>query len=430
MDQSQYKQVVLSQINNDEIIELATGLAQFQSFSDHERDCAMWVANYLRERDVEVTVQEVEPGRPNVIATIPGDGTGASLMFNGHLDVDPLTEGYKHDPWKIEVRDGKLWGHGLANMKAGVASMIHAALAVKRSQVRLKGSIVVACVIGELQCGVGSEHLSRNGPLTDLAIVPEPSNMNVRTTHSGNVIVLIRVRGTSGWIGAMHRYTTVNAVDKMANVIAALRELKFATPRDPLLPGVPRHLIGSIIGGLGGEGGEPNLSRPSYVPDNCMITLEVRMPPGMTMESAIVDIEKILDRVRATDSDLDVELLKPPAAYRRPWRSGPFVHPAMKLPLGHPLEGLVVSNYREIMGSDPLKVGAEDPGSYGCTDAGHLAQVGVKALVFGCTANLWGESFVELKNLFAHSRILAACAADVVSTERARWVGPLRPNQN
>lgn len=420
MSLSEHKQAVLSQIDDDEIVELATGLAQFQSYSDHEWDCAMWVANYLRERDVDVTVQEVEPRRPNVIATIPGDGTGASLMFNGHLDVDPLTEDYKHDPWKIEVRDGKLWGHGLANMKAGVASMIHAALAVRRSRVPLKGSIVVACVIGELQCGVGSEYLSRKGPLTDLAIVPEPSNMNVRTTHSGNVLVLIRVKGTSGWIGAMHRYETVNAVDKMANVIAALRELTFAFPRDPLLPGVPRHLIGSIIGGLGS--GEPNLSRPSYVPDNCTITLEVRMPPGMTMDSAIADIEKVLDRARANDRELDVELLKPPAAYRPPWRAGPFVHPPMKLPPGHPLEGLVVANYRAITGSDPLKVGAEDPGSYGCTDAGHLAQVGVKPIVFGCTANLWGESFVELEKLFAHSRILAACAAEVATTERARWV--------
>ena len=148
----------------------------------------MWVANYLQERDVEVAMQEVERGRPNVIATLRGDGTGASLMFNGHLDIDPLTDGYKHDPWKIEVRDGRLWGHGLANMKAGVASMVHAAIAVKRSRVPLKGSIVVACVIGELQCGVVSEYLSRKGPLHDLAIVREPRNMNLPTPPSAKVL--------------------------------------------------------------------------------------------------------------------------------------------------------------------------------------------------------------------------------------------------
>ena len=423
MDISSLKQAVLDCIDNDELVRLASRLAEFQSFPDHELACATWLADYLREHEVDVTIQEVEPGRPNVIATFTGDGTGASIMFNGHLDIDPLPVTYQHDPWKIEVRDGKLWGHGLANMKAGVASMIHAALAVKKARVPLKGSIVVACVIGELQSGVGSQHLARTGPLTDLAIVPEPSNMNVRTMHSGNFYAVIRVRGTSGWIGGMHRYKTVNAVDKMANVIMALRELQFTGPRDPDVPGVPRHLIGTIVGGLGD--GEPNLSRPSYVPDRCMITLEVRMPPGMTMESAIADIQKVLDRARTADRDLDVELLPPPAAYRRPWRVGPFVHPAMKLSSAHPLVSLVVSNYRGIVGSDPLRVGAEDPGSYGCTDAGHLAQVGVKALVFGCTANLWGESYVELEKLFAHSRILSACATEVVSHERARWVGPL-----
>jgi acetylornithine deacetylase len=410
--------LVLEQIDNDELVELTQGLAKFRSFSDHEEECAEWLADYMDQHGLEVELQEAEPGRPNVIGRLRGDGTGASLMFNGHLDVDPVPDDYKHAPWKIEIRDGKLWGHGIGNMKAGVASMVHAAIAVKKSGIPIKGDIVVAGVVGELQGGVGTRHLVESGVLTDLALVPEPSNMNVRTVHSSVFTTLITVRGISGWIGGMHNYKTINAVEKMADVVRALRDLEFTHTPNPDLPGLPRYLIGTIVGGLGNE---LELWRSSYVPDQCSITLEVRMLPDMTLKGALTDIERVLGKARAADADLNVELKPPPAAYRRPWRANPHVMPALNLPTDHPLVQLVVRNYRQIVSSDPLRVGPEDPGSYAGTDAGHLFDAGVKCLVFGPTANTWGESYVELEKLFSHTRICAACAAEITTTERRRW---------
>lgn len=410
---------VLEYVDNDELIDLTGELARFRSFSDHEKECAEWLADYMDRNGLEVELQEVEPNRPNVIGRLRGDGSGASLMFNGHLDVDPIPEDYKHDPWKIEVRDGKLWGHGIANMKAGVASMVHAAIAVRRSGIPLGGDIVVAGVVGELQAGVGTRNLVETDVLTDLALVPEPSNMNVRTMHSCIFTSLITVRGQSGWIGGMHAYKTINAVDKMADVVRALRHLEFNYTPNPDLPGLPRYVIGTVIGGLGDDF---ELWRPSYVPDRCSITLEVRMPPGMTVEGALSDIEDVLDGLRAADPDLDVELEPPPAAYREPWRANPYVMPALNLPKDHPLTQLVVRNHQTVLGSDPDRIGSEDPGSHAGTDAGHLFNAGVKCLVYGPTANTWGESYVELEKLFAHTRVYAGCAAEIMTTERARWV--------
>jgi acetylornithine deacetylase len=412
------RQRVLSRIDDDELIALAGDLARFQSFSGQEKACAEWLGAYLDRHGFAVELPEPEPNRPNVVARLRGDGSGASLMFNGHLDVDPLSQDYKHDPWRIEVRDGRLWGHGLANMKAGVASMCHAAVAIKRAGIPLKGDLVVAGVVGELQAGIGTRHLIETGRLTDLGLVPEPSDMVVRTMHSGVFTVLIAVRGQSGWIGGMHRYRTVNAVDKMADVVRALREIRFTHTPNPDLPHLPKHLIGTIVGGLGDE---LLLWRGSYVPDTCMITFEVRMTPQMSVAGVLADIERVLQRCRAADPDLSVQALPPPAAYREPWRANPLVMPALDLPRDHPLALSVTRHYRELIGAEP-KVGSEDPGSYAGTDAGHLSGAGVKCLVFGPTGNTWAESWVELKKLHAHTRIYALCAAEILTTERRQWV--------
>ncbi len=95
-------------------------------------------------------MQEVEPGRFQTVAVLKGGGGGKSLMLNGHIDIDPLAAGWVRDPWEPEISGDRIFGGGIRNMKAGVASMIAAAEAVRRSGVTLKGDLVLACVVGEL----------------------------------------------------------------------------------------------------------------------------------------------------------------------------------------------------------------------------------------------------------------------------------------
>lgn len=399
------------EVNEVELVELARSIASFRSFSGAEGECAEWLADYMSDHGLEVSLMEVQSGRPNVIGRLKGCGEGPTLMFNGHLDIDPIPADFRHDPWDLQVSDGRLWAHGLSNMKGGVASMVHAATAIRQSEMRLRGDLLVAAVIGELQGGIGTKHMIDQGVIADYAIVPEPSNMNVRTIHSGVFTSLIKVKGKSGWIAGMHRYPTTNAVDKMADLIVALRDLSFRHDRHPDLPGLPRYLVGPILGGIGDE---PVMWRTSFVPDTCMVTLEVRMPPGMTMDSALQDIHQVLNRVREEDPELEFELLPPPAAHRQPWWAHPYLMPALNLQVDDPLVGLVAEEYRHALGRDPDQIGAEDPGSYAGTDAGHLMAAGVKSLVFGPTANLWAESYVELAKLFAHCKILIACAVRIL----------------
>jgi acetylornithine deacetylase len=123
---SDLRDAVLSRIDDEETVALAKDLVRIPSFTTQETPCAEWLAVYLRGQGLEVTVQEIEPGRKQTIARLRGAGGGASIMLNGHIDIDPLAGGWTRDPFDPWIADGKLYGHGIYNMKAGVTACIMA----------------------------------------------------------------------------------------------------------------------------------------------------------------------------------------------------------------------------------------------------------------------------------------------------------------
>ena len=106
-------------------------------------------------------------------------------MFNGHLDSNPLAAGWTRNPYDPWVEGNRLHGAGIRNMKSGVASMIHAAEAIRRSGVSLAGDIVIACVLGELQGGLGTKYLLDKGYRTDAAVVTEPYGYTTWSPNTG-----------------------------------------------------------------------------------------------------------------------------------------------------------------------------------------------------------------------------------------------------
>ena len=222
---------LLEHIDENEVIEIARRLQKFRSFSGKEQAAATDYAEQLESLGLEVELQEAEPGRPNVIAKLPGSGEGPSLMFNGHTDIDPIVSDTEGDPFEFKIEDGMMLGHGLRNMKAGLASMAAAAGAVARAKIQLKGDLIVAGVVGELQGGIGTTHLLKQGVVPDYAVVPEPTLLNIRTMHAGQVQFVITVIGQSAWIGSLHLHPHQNAVEKMAKVIQALERLEFSATK-------------------------------------------------------------------------------------------------------------------------------------------------------------------------------------------------------
>ena len=177
-------QSILDSVDREEMLRLAQELIRIPSFKTEESDVARFLGEYLGQRGYEVQVQAVEPGRFQTVATLRGSGGGKSLMLNGHIDIDPLAMGWRRDPWTPSIEGDFIFGAGIRNMKSGVSSLITAAEAVRKSGVKLKGDLVLACVVGELQGGVGTTYLTRNGPLTDMAVVPEPFGaQNILNTY-------------------------------------------------------------------------------------------------------------------------------------------------------------------------------------------------------------------------------------------------------
>ena len=189
---------LLDAVSDTAMIDMAQDLIKIPSFKTEETEVACFLAGYFQERGYYTEMQEVEPSRFQTIATLRGTGGGRSLMFNGHMDIDPLALGWCRDPWRPSIEGNRLYGAGSRNMKGGLAAMIAAVEAVRTSETRLKGDLVLAFVVGELQGGVGTSYLCEHGPLTDMAVVPEPFGANnVLTVSAGVVELAVNVLGSS-----------------------------------------------------------------------------------------------------------------------------------------------------------------------------------------------------------------------------------------
>ncbi len=408
---SERAQALIAQVRASELVELASALIRIPSFKTEETDVARFLDGFFRARGYEVDLQEIEPGRLQTIAALRGTGGGASLMLNGHTDINALTRRWRRDPWTPSLEGDRLYGHGVQNMKGGLASIIIAAEAVRRSGVRLAGDLVVACVAGETQGGEGTHHLMETGLRTDAAVVAEPFGADhLVTVHSGIVHMAIHTLGVTGHIG--HLEGTVNAVQKMTSIIDALGRVEFRHPPRPDLPAFPRLNVGGIIGG---RGADYVLVEPPYVPDVCTIMVDVHFVPGQTVEGIVADIRRALDSAAARDPELSYEIeIPPPARFKGRRR---LVMDPLDVPMDAPIVQAVARSYRAVTGHEPHKIGTVLPHSYSADDTCHLWKAGIPCLLYG-PATIRGnadedDACVLVSEMERVARVLALTALDV-----------------
>ena len=406
---------VLAAVDPTALIDLASALIRIPSFKTEETAVARFLADFFRDREYRVDLQEIEPGRFQTIATFPGTGGGASLMLNGHTDINALTMRWKRDPWTPHLEGDRLYGHGVQNMKGGLASIIMVAEAIRRAGVRLRGDLVVACVAGETQGGEGTHYLMEQGFRTDAAVVAEPfGSDHLVTVHSGIVHFAIHTYGVTGHIGRLEG--TVNAVHTMTSVLQALERVTFRhTPR-PDLPAFPRLNVGGIIGG---RGRDYVLIEPPYVPDLCTIMVDVHFVPGMTVEGILDDVRRALDPLTAQDPALRYAIeLPPPARFtgRRRLVMDPF-----DIPVDAPIVKAVADSYRTVTGGEPKKIGTVLPHSYSADDTCHLWKAGIPCLLYGPGVERGGpdgdDSCVLVSEMVKVTQVLAVTALDVCNRE-------------
>ena len=99
---------ITNRIKEDWLVSFASKLVNIPSFKTEESDIAKFLASNFNRWGYEVDLQEVDPGRYQTIATLKGTGGGNTLMLNGHIDMDPLSMGWKRDPWTPSVEGDNL----------------------------------------------------------------------------------------------------------------------------------------------------------------------------------------------------------------------------------------------------------------------------------------------------------------------------------
>ena len=169
---------------------------------------------------------------PVVVGELKGSGKGKSLILNGHYDVVPvgMIENWRHDPFKGEVEDNKIYGRGACDMKGGIATMIEAVKLIQKAGIKLDGDLIVQTVPEEEMNCMGTLACCQKGYKADAAIIPEPTDLDVLIAMRGNAGGRLTVFGRAGHAdeGVQPHWSAggaVNAISKSVKMIQAFEEL-------------------------------------------------------------------------------------------------------------------------------------------------------------------------------------------------------------
>jgi acetylornithine deacetylase len=340
------------------------------------------IAAHLRRIGLDVQLQDVVPGRPNVVGVLEGRMRGPSLMLCGHMDtvgVDGM-EG----PFDPVVRDGRLYGRGAQDMKSGLAAMIDA-VRITAERGLARGRLIVAAVVDEEYASAGADRLVAEWA-ADAAVVTEPTDLHIAIAHKGFAWLDIRTRGRAahGSRPAEGR----DAIVRMGRLLHRLEALDAdlqARPAHPLLGTASLHA--SLI-----DGGR----ELSSYPDQCRLQMERRTVPGESERAPVAEVQAILTGLQLEDPGFegDVRLM--------------FARPPYEINADHPLPRRLAAASVATRGTASLV------GMSFWTDAAVLGLAGIPSVLFGPGgAGLHStEEYVLLEEVESCRNVLAALAAD------------------
>ncbi len=331
-----------------------------------EKEVAEAIHDHMKSLPLDdVQLLSKVPERPNVMGTLKGEGGGKRLLFNGHTDVVPVSDAerpeWKADPYGAEIIDGELYGRGAADMKGPIASMLYAAVALNDAGAGIKGELALAFTSSEETGGnFGARYICEQGwGKADVCIIGEPSGMKksldyIAIACRGGASFKIVVHGTQMHNSQSDIRGAVNACLNLSKVLHRMsEELQLHYEPHRLYPQGPTiNLADTLSGGVD----------YAIVPGYAEAKNDIRVLPGMSEEQVFKDLRDCLDKIRAEDPKLDVELVPEPGSSG--WTS------ATELSRDHPIVDAVIDSTRKVMGNE-CQVG----GFTGGTDAKHFMTI-------------------------------------------------------
>jgi acetylornithine deacetylase len=344
-----------------------------------EARIAAFVAGWLTERGLEVTVDEPLPGRPSVVGVARGTGGGPSLMLNAHMDTVTV-EGMDR-PHEPVVRDGRLYGRGAYDMKGGLAAIMVAGAAATTAG--LSGDVIVSAVADEEHSSEGVQSVLRRWR-ADACIVTEPTELCACVAHKGFVWAELETRGRAAH--GSRADLGVDAIVGMAPALAGVPPLqaRLDAHAHPLLGSGSLHA--SLI-----SGGQ----ELSSYPERCTLEIERRTLPGESAADVERELHELLALAREGEPRLGTELRM--GLVREPFEVDPSAD--------------IVATLRAAaaptLGAEPEIVGHK-----AWMDAAFIAAAGIPTVVFGPTGEGAHaiEEYVELDSVQQVAEIVVETA--------------------
>jgi acetylornithine deacetylase len=401
---------ILSQVREDEIVSMACDVVNIPSPTGEELEMGRYMRRAFEEAGLNVTWQEVEDGRANVVGLWEGAGNGRSLMFNGHMDTsnsgrETFLSGLGYKP-KAVIRDGMIYGLGIYNMKGALVCYTEAVKALMRAGIKLEGDVTIAAVAGEIEktqwgdefvgkeyrgYGVGSHHLVNHGVLPDMCILGEPTDMQLVLGHYGAVWVRISTHGHYVHTAFTRGKQDQSSIFRLKEILTPIYEWIAAWEKRAVYDGQPGVVnVGCI------RGGHP--WRVSRTPDRADVFLDVRVPPTMPLKEVRVAIKQLVLDLRIKHPDYDVE-------YET------FVSvPGAEISKDHPLVKTVEACHERVLGT---------PAKYTTvlwdSDASVMTRYGIETLNYGPSSgprDAEGEK-VAIETLVSTAKVYALAAAEI-----------------
>ena len=397
---------VFERIDDEEVVELTRALVRIPSVyrpgeaGANEAQVAAFVESWFRREGLPVEVQDVAPGRPNVLAWIGEKGSGRRcLLLEGHTDV--VTEGdpgaWTRPPFAAEMIQGRIYGRGAADMKSGLAAAMIALAAFKRAGVTPKGKLVVGALVDEEDGMIGVRHLvgTAAGRELDAAIICEPEENELCLEQRGVVWARIRARGKMAH-GAMpeagvNPLTALGAT--LRHVPALEKRLRKQCQKSRYLK--PPTVTPTIIQGPPRGVGAP---QSNVIPAVAEMTLDVRLTPGISSEGVGAEIDELCRQSEAAAPGVKLE-----------WEAVNAFRLATKVEKSEPVVQAMIHGVRRATGSAPRYGGV--PGS---TDGTILRMaLGIPIVTCGPGNRLIPhqvDEYVETKEVADAARIYASAA--------------------
>jgi acetylornithine deacetylase len=269
--------------------------------SPGEADIARFVAAWLRERGIRVELHEAAPGRPSVVARVPGKGGGRSLILNAHMDTVGVAG--MSEPFRARIHNGRLYGRGAYDMKGSLAACMLAMEEIRTAD--LGGDVILAAVADEEHASLGVQCVLER-IRADAAIVTEPTSLQVCVAHKGFSWHEITTSGKAAH--GSRPDLGIDAIVHMGRVLYRLEalqaELSRRTPH-PLLGHGSLHA--SLI-----SGGQELSSYPA----TCTLQVERRTLPGEEIAAVEGQVDAVLADLASSDPQFQARqrttLVRPP----------------------------------------------------------------------------------------------------------------------